>query len=88
MLDDQEAMFDDKEAMFDDQEAMCVPMHFKVTATARFGCDNCTTVLFRKEESSLIRCFMIVFLQKIDTILYYISVKQSTLWFSNHDITI
>ena len=40
MLDDQEAMFDDKEAMFDDQEAMCVPMHFKVTATARFGCDN------------------------------------------------
>ena len=40
MLDDQEAMFDDKEAMFDDQEAMCVPMHFKVTATARFGCDK------------------------------------------------
>ena len=37
---DREAMFDDKEAMFDDQEAMCVPMHFKVTATTRFGCDN------------------------------------------------
>ena len=33
-------MLDDQEAMFDDQEAMCVPMHFKVTATARFGCDN------------------------------------------------
>ena len=46
MLDDQEAMFDDKEAMFDDQEAMCVPMHFKVTATARFGCDNICLVLF------------------------------------------
>ena len=36
----QEVMLDDQEAMFDDKEAMCVPMHFKVTATARFGCDN------------------------------------------------
>ena len=44
-------MFDDKEAMFDDQEAMCVPMHFKVTATARFGCDNSDLpVLFLTKE--------------------------------------
>ena len=50
MLDDQEAMFDDKEAMFDDQEAMCVPMHFKVTATARFGCDNNYEVLFLNQN--------------------------------------
>ena len=33
-------MFDDSEVMFDDKEAMCVPMHFMVTATFRFGCDN------------------------------------------------
>ena len=40
MLDEREAMLDEREAMFDEREAMCVPMHFKVTATARFGCDN------------------------------------------------
>ena len=51
MLDDQEAMFDDKEAMFDDQEAMCVPMHFKVTATARFGCDNIEYVISDQRHS-------------------------------------
>ena len=40
MLDEREAMLDEREAMFDEREAMCVPMHFKVTATFRFGCDN------------------------------------------------
>ena len=56
MLDDQEAMFDDKEAMFDDQEAMCVPMHFKVTATARFGCDN-IAIGFQDSNRCLCACY-------------------------------
>ena len=43
MLDEREAMLDEREAMFDEREAMCVPMHFKVTATFRFGCDNFKT---------------------------------------------
>ena len=56
MLDEREAMLDEREAMFDEREAICVPMHFKVTATFRFGCDNLGFLAGRRLSSITYIC--------------------------------